>query len=78
VVLDVLGGIVSLDEELAAIALDEAAALGGDDFLIFLARAWAMPNAAAAAATGHYRQAIDYYAQAWAFARQAVRAPVND
>jgi hypothetical protein len=69
VVLDVLGGIVSIDEELAAIALDEAAAFGGDDFLIFFARAWAMPNAAAAAAAGHYRQAIDYYAQAWAFAR---------
>ena len=73
----VIEGIVTVDEELAAIAIDEAMAAGGDERLIRLARQ-ALDGGMAEAAADRYRQAIDQYRNAWGLARKAAKAQVDD
>ena len=73
----VIEGIITVDEELAAIAIDEAVAGGGDERLIGLARK-ALDKGMAEAASDRYRQAIDQYRNAWGLARKAVKVQVDD
>jgi hypothetical protein len=71
-VTDVVEGIVTVAEELAAIAIDELAGVGRDDRRLASARK-SFDQATGEAATGRFEQAIDAYAQAWASARNASR-----
>jgi hypothetical protein len=74
---EVIEGVTTVDEELAAIAIDEAAARRGDERLIRLARK-ALDDGMAEAGADRYRQAIDQYRNAWVLARKAVKAQVDD
>jgi hypothetical protein len=74
---EVLASLVTVDEELAAIAIDEAAAGGGDARFIGFARK-ALDQGMAEASSDRHRQAIDQYRKAWGLARKAVKAQVDD
>ncbi len=76
-ILDVVGGLVTVDEELAAIVIDEAVAAHGNETLIGGARK-AMDQGAVEAAAGRYRQAIDQYRKAWSLARKAAGTPAEE
>jgi predicted AlkP superfamily pyrophosphatase or phosphodiesterase len=74
---EILEGFVSIDEELAAIAIDEAAADGGDERLLGLARQ-ALNKGMAEASSGRHRAAIDQYRNAWGLADRAGKARGGD
>jgi hypothetical protein len=64
---------VAADEELAAIAIDEALGEGGDDRRIARARQ-ELGRAAEAVRDGRFESAIDHYAAAWQEADRALDA----
>ena len=72
-----LDGIVAMAEELAAIAIDEAVAAGGDATKLAQAKAH-MVDASTAIAGGRFADAVHSYRQAWDYAGRAAarRSPL--
>ena len=69
-VAEALDGIVAVAEELAAIAIDEAVAAGGDAVKLAQAKAY-MVDASTAIAGGRLADAVHLYRQAWDYAGRA-------
>ena len=69
-VTEALDGIVAMAEELAAIAIDEAVAAGGDAAKLAQAKAH-MVDASTAIAGGRLADAVHSYRQAWDYAGRA-------